>query len=84
MVEVEAKIEGNGWNEWQHHVLAEIRRLSSNVDKLNESVQCHREKTAGEISALKVKAGIWGGIGGMIPAAIALFWYLINRHIMKA
>jgi len=28
-----------------------------------------------DIATLKVKAGVWGGIGGMIPAVIAIVMF---------
>lgn len=70
--------EGNGWSEWQNFVLIEMKRLSANVDKLNDTVQDHREQTAGEIATLKVKAGVWAGFGGMIPVILFAAWYLIK------
>ncbi len=32
-----------------------------------------------DIATLKVKAGIWGGIGGMIPAIIAIVLFYASK-----
>lgn len=71
---------GNGWSEWQNHVLAELTRLSNSVDKLHESFNAHKEKNAASISALKVKASLWGGLAGGIPVAIAIIWYIMSQQ----
>lgn len=63
-----ASPESNGWNEWSRHVLAELERLNDCYTQLNTSVgNIHIE-----IAMLKVKSGMWGAIGGMIPIVILL------------
>jgi len=70
------------WNEWQNHVLAELKRLSDNIDKLNDAYISHREQCSIEIAKLKIKAGIWGGVVGAVPALVAaltaLIWWLLS------
>ena len=59
---------GNGWNEWSKHVLAELERLNGCYEKINTKLlEMHTD-----IAILKVKAGVWGIIGGCIPIIIAL------------
>jgi hypothetical protein len=66
---------GNGWNEWQNHVLAELKRLNSCVERMEEDVG----KIHSEIAVLKVKARMWGAAMGAIPGGIAaLIWLLVN------
>ena len=59
--------EGDNWGEWKAHVLKKL-------DDLQErQIQMHAD-----ISALKVKAGIWGVLGGLIPSVIAIGVILIR------
>lgn len=58
----------NGWNEWSKYVLKELERLNGCYEKLEDHIQ----KVSTDIAMLKVKAGVWGLIAGMIPAAVAL------------
>ena len=63
---------GNGWNEYEKHVLAELKRLTKSVTSLwEETTRCRLD-----IRELKVKSGFWGVIGGTIPVIIMLaIWY---------
>jgi len=59
---------GNGWKEWSKYVLKELERLNDNCKEYDAA----QKKTLVDIAMLKVKAGIWGVIGGAIPVAIGL------------
>ena len=66
----------NGWNEWGKHVLSELKRFNDWNNDLAET----QTKILVQVSALKVKAGIWGLIGGAIPVAIGLaIWFLKSQ-----
>lgn len=64
------KDEKNGWQEWRQHVLAEIKRLSNNQEKLEEKSTDYKLKTEVELSRLKVWSGVYGAAAGMIAALI--------------
>lgn len=49
--------------------------FNTKYDALNLAIL----KLSNENSELKVKAGIWGGLGAAIPVAIGLLIYLMNR-----
>ena len=66
--------ESNGWSEWGKHVLAELKRHNEWCNELAET----QTSILVQISALKVKAGIWGVIGGAVPVAIGLAIWLIK------
>jgi hypothetical protein len=79
----------NGWNEWKNKVLSDLERIGTAVEhahevnmaehkEIRDSISCHREETASEISALKVKAGIWGFIAGFIPPVGVLIYWLLQ------
>jgi hypothetical protein len=64
----DATAASNGWNEWSRHVLQELVRLNAEQQRLSDRM----EKVLVEVSALEVKAGIWGALGGLLPAIGAI------------
>ena len=64
----------NGWREWSKYVLKELER--NNAD--HEKILVQLNKMENEITALKVKAGIWGFVGGAIPVISAVLLNLIG------
>ena len=75
-------MENDTWKEWSKHVLAELKRLSNKSDRLDEKLDNRLTQVAVEIAKLKVKAGIWGVLGGAMPVIIGLLiWLLETRHI---
>ncbi len=59
---------GNGWKEWSKYVLKELDRLNVNCVEYEK----RQRETLVDIAMLKVKAGVWGLIGGMVPVLISL------------
>lgn len=49
-------------------LVRELDRMTNRLDALTEQVVKLRE----DVSALNVKAGLWGAIGGMIPLGFGL------------
>ena len=72
------KIEkNNGWHEWSRYVLKELERLNVNQEEMNEKIT----NILIEIGMLKVKAGVWGLVGGAIPViGVGLIW-LISKAV---
>lgn len=64
----------NGWTEWGRHVLSELERLNGCIEALNGRIRASEI----EQTILKVKAGIWGALAGMIPVAITLLILFIS------
>ena len=89
--------DGNGWNEYQRYVLAEIKRVAKNTDDIRRTTdesnlqfvtlisQVELRVLAKisilnqEIAALKVKASIWGGVGGAVIILMALCVWLVQQ-----
>lgn len=69
----------NGWNEYSKLVLQEIKDLGDENDRQWDKI----EKNTIEIATLKVKAGIWGIIGGIIPVAMSFIVALTIWIIRK-
>jgi hypothetical protein len=65
----------NGWHEWKNHVLLELQRIS-------ETLLTMTQKVVGietDLAALKIKAGIWGAISGLIPVVLFIIYEMIKK-----
>ena len=67
----ELMAEDNGWSKYEKMV---IDKLDDHDDKFN-GIEDKLTQIQVDIATLKVKAGIWGGIGGLIPAVIAIVMF---------
>ncbi len=67
----ELMAEDNGWSKYEKMV---IDKLDDHDDKFN-GIESKLTQIQVDIATLKVKAGIWGGIGGLIPAVIAIVMF---------
>jgi len=69
----------NGWHEYKNLVMRELERLTQEIRHERHNF---KQGFAGiydrlievekEVAQLKVKCGIWGLVGGLIPALTAL------------
>jgi len=63
--------ENNGWSKYEKMV---IDKLDDHDDKFN-GIENKLTQIQVDIATLKVKAGVWGGIGGLIPVIIAIVMF---------
>ena len=89
--------DGNGWNEYQRYVLAEIKRIAKNTEDIRDATDKSNSQFVSlisqveirvlakiavinqEIATLKVKASIWGGVGGAVMILTALCVWLVQQ-----
>jgi len=69
----------NGWHEYKQLVLRELERLTQEIRHERQNYKQGMSDVYGrlievekEIATLKVRCGIWGLMGGLIPALTAL------------
>ena len=67
--------EENSWQIWGKYILKELERLNATQEKIDTRLN----KIERDIVALKMRAGIWGLIAGMIPAIGALLWIILRE-----
>jgi len=67
----------DGWQKWSKFVLEELKRLNKNYEELTKKVNDELTELKTEVAILKVKAGIWGLIGGVITASI----FYLSRYV---
>jgi len=63
--------EDNGWSRYEKMVM---EKLDDHDDKFN-GIEHKLTQIQVDIATLKVKAGVWGGIGGLIPVIIAIVMF---------
>jgi len=71
------KTDPDAWETWCKHVLLELKRLAESSEETAKRMASQEAA----ISALKVKSGIWGLIGGSIPVLITLGYLLSTGRI---
>ena len=71
--------ETNGWDQYQKLV---IDKLGEHDEKFT-SIESKLMKIQVDLATLKVKAGVWGGLAGMIPVVIAIVMFYATQTDVK-
>ena len=71
----ELMTETNGWGQYQKLVMD---KLGEHDDKFT-SIEDKLTKIQVDIATLKVKAGVWGGVAGLIPVVIAIVMFYATQ-----
>ena len=61
-------VEDNGWSKYEKLV---IDKLDDHDDKFS-TIENKLTQIQVDIATLKVKAGVWGGIAGLVPVVLGL------------
>ena len=79
--------EGNGWTPDKRYIEESLLRIerdlkaqTDHMDRRHGQIYAALGKLREEVVALKVKSGIWGLMGGLIPVVIALALYLVFKR----
>lgn len=67
--EVADKVEEHGQS------LSALPGIKTEMGKMNDTITDHKV----DVALLKLKAGVWGLLGGIIPATVAIIMWLLNR-----
>ena len=67
--------ENNGWSQYQKLVMD---KLGEHDDKFS-SIEDKLTKIQVDIATLKVKAGVWGDVAGLIPVVIAIVMFYATQ-----
>ena len=65
----------NGWNQYQKLVMDKLDEHDgkfSNIESKLTQIQI-------DIATLKVKAGVWGGIAGLVPVVLGLVLFFATQ-----
>ncbi len=61
------------WNEWKQHVLHELTQQRQDHKEVRKALQDIHV----QLAQLKVRAGMWGALAGIIPVIAALLLRLL-------
>lgn len=64
----------NGWNEYQKLVLSKLEEHDKHFENIYKAQNAIRI----DIATLKVKAGVWGAIAGLIPTSCVLIYWILK------
>jgi hypothetical protein len=65
----------NGWSQYQKLV---VDKLGDHDEKFT-SIENKLMKIQVDIATLKVKAGVWGGLAGLIPVVVAIVMFYATQ-----
>ncbi len=67
----------NGWKEYKIYIQNELKSLNDDMKDVKKSLS----EIKVDIAGLKVKASVWGIMGGMVPALLMIFYLLIRSSL---
>lgn len=67
-------MDNGSWEEYQMLILAELKRFDKDIQEVKKT----QSEILSEIAVLKVKAGLWGALGGIATAIASGILYLIG------
>ena len=70
-----ASIDSNGWSKYEKLVMDKLDEHDERFGNVEEKLT----QIQVDIATLKVKAGVWGGVAGLIPAVIAIVMFFASK-----
>ena len=75
------------WGEYRRLILQELQRLhegiadvKSQISLLNSmEISNLKSRIAVMETEIKIKSGIWGALGAIIPVAIGIIWNIVHK-----
>jgi hypothetical protein len=64
--------ETNGWSAYQRMVLSKLDEMSEDI----KEIQREQGRQSIDIAMLKVKAGLWGAVAGLVPFGLYVAYAL--------
>jgi len=71
----------NEWEQWSVYVLKELERLNDCYSSLDTKVNKISTDIATLKSEVRMKGGVWGALGAMVPICIILLIWLVKENI---
>ena len=65
----------DNWEVWGKHVLMELKSLHEGMEDIKKELA----RINIDLATLKVKSGVWGALGALIPITIGLVIWLITK-----
>lgn len=68
--------ENNGWHEYKLLVIDRLDTLKDGLEQLTNTVN----RIDKQVTAIKIKSGLWGAIAGSVPTLIGMLIYMIVKR----
>lgn len=65
----------SGWEGYERLVMSKLNELGGDIQRVEDKV----ETLLIDVAMLKVKAGVWGAVAGLIPASVAVVFMLTGQ-----
>ena len=69
----------NGWPQYQKLVMDKLGEHDEKFTSIEDKLM----KIQVDIATLKVKAGVWGGLAGLIPVVVAIVMFYATQTGVK-
>lgn len=63
-----------GWEGYERLVMSKLEDLGADIHRVEDKV----EALLIDVAMLKVKAGVWGAVAGLIPASVAVIFMVLG------
>ena len=70
-----ASVDSKGWSKYEKLVMDKLDEHDERFGNVEEKLT----QIQVDIATLKVKAGLWGGIAGLIPVVIAIVMFMASK-----
>ncbi len=64
-----------GWEGYERLVMSKLEDLGADIHRVEDKV----EALLIDVAMLKVKAGVWGAVAGLIPASVAVVLMVVGQ-----
>jgi len=71
------------WNEWARFVIEELKRLDKETEDLDSEIKTLGKKIVKIETELRIKSGVWGLLGGIIPSTILIIVYVLKELVFS-
>ena len=68
-------IQTNGWSQYQKLVMDKLGEHDEKFTSIEDKLM----RIQVDIATLKVKAGVWGGVAGLIPVVVAIVMFYATQ-----
>lgn len=72
---------GNGFSEYRQLLLAENERFNDNFLRIELSLRSIEKDLSALKTEIRLKSGVWGALGALIPICVAVIIFLITKGI---
>ena len=70
-----AGVDDNSWGQYQKLVMEKLEKHDGNFTNIDSKLT----QIQVDIATLKVKAGVWGGIAGLVPVVLGLVLFYASK-----